>query len=146
MKYVTSGDIHRMFLAEDKDTMITRNNVRRFCLQVNIKHHLTANIILIDKEDFIKKTNPYKINNHIYTIPRLRCIKGCAKEWNIHRKKGERRIHADEIRNFLKNDNTVLKYLYGNKWIVNYDQLKPHLEQLSKTKSPYQIFRKKNKN
>ena len=144
MKFVTSGDIHRMFLAEDKDTMITRNNVRRICLQNDINHLISANIILIDKEDFLTKTNPYKIKQHIYSVPKLRCIRGCAKEWNSHRKKGERFIHADEIRAYLKNDNKVFKYLYGNKWIVNYDQLEHHLKILSKTESPYLSKIKKN--
>ena len=137
MKFSTSGDIHRLFLKEDKGTMITRNNVRRICLQNGIKHLMTRNVILIDAEEFISKINPYKIKEHIYTIPRLRCIKACAKEWNQHRRKGERSIHPDEIREFLKNDNTVFKYKFGNRWIINYDQLEPHLRKISKTKSPY---------
>ena len=144
MKFVTSGDIHKMFLAEDKDTIVTRNNARRICLQNDIKHLISSNIIIIDKEDFLTKTNPYKIKQHIYSIPKLRHIRGCAKEWNSHRKKGERFIHADEIRAFLKNDNKVFKYLYGNKWIVNYDQLEPHLKIISKTESPYLSKIKKN--
>lgn len=137
MKIKTSGDIHRLFLAEDKDTMITRNNVRRICLQSGIKHIMTCNIIFVDEDDFIKKTNPYKIKEHIYEIPRLRCIKGCVKEWDKHRKKGERSIHPDEIREFLKTDYTVFKYKFGNRWVINYDQLEPHLKRISKTDMPY---------
>lgn len=98
--------------------MITRNNVRRICLQSDIKCHLARNTILIDANDFISKINPYKIDKHFYTIPKLRCINGCVKEWNKQRQKGERYIHADEIRAFLKNDQTVFKYKFGNRCIV----------------------------
>ena len=137
MKFNTSGDIHRMFIAEDKDTMITRNNVRRICLQSGIKHILTRNIIFVDADDFISKTNPYKIKEHVYTIPRLRNIDGCVKEWNKQRKEGERYIHADEIRDFLKKDTTVFKYKFRNRWIINYDQLEPYLKRITKTEIPY---------
>ena len=148
MKLSTSGDIHRLFLEEDKDTMITRNNVRRICLQSDVKCHLARNTILIDANDFISKINPYKIDKHFYTIPRLRCINGCVKEWNKQRQKGERYIHADEIRAFLKNDQTVFKYKFGNRWIVNYDQLEPHLKKIGKTECPYwsEFYRRINAN
>ena len=36
MKYMTSGDIHRMFKQEDKGTIIRRNNVRRIALENGI--------------------------------------------------------------------------------------------------------------
>ena len=48
MKYMTSGDLHRMFKQEDEGTIIRRNNVRRIALQNGIKNTLTQNIILID--------------------------------------------------------------------------------------------------
>lgn len=65
----------------------------------------------------------------------VRCIKDCAREWNKHRKTGDRFIHADEIRDFLKTDTTVFKYKFGNKWIVNYDQLLPHLKKINRRES-----------
>lgn len=111
MKYMTSGDIHRMFKQEDEGTIIRRNNVRRIALENGIKNTLTQN------------------------IPKLRCIKDCAREWNKHRKTGDRFIHADEIRDFLKTDTTVFKYKFGNKWIVNYDQLLPHLKKINRRES-----------
>ena len=58
----------------------------------------------------------------------LRDIKGCAIEWNKHRKKGDRFIHTHKMRDFLKTDTTVFKYAFGNKWIVNYGRLLPHLK------------------
>ena len=61
--------------------------------------------------------------------------KDCAREWNKHRKTGDRFIHADEIRDFLKTDTTVFKYKFGNKWIVNYDQLLPHLKKINRRES-----------
>ena len=65
----------------------------------------------------------------------LHSIKDCAREWNKHRKTGDRFIHADEIRDFLKTDTTVFKYKFGNKWIVNYDQLLPHLKKINRRES-----------
>ena len=44
MKYMTSGDIHRMFKQEDEGTIIRRNNVRRIALENGIKNTLTQNI------------------------------------------------------------------------------------------------------
>ena len=61
--------------------------------------------------------------------------KDCAREWTKHRKTGDRFIHADEIRDFLKTDTTVFKYKFGNKWIVNYDQLLPHLKKINRRES-----------
>lgn len=100
MKYMTSGDIHRMFKQEDEGTIIRRNNVRRIALENGIKNTLTQNIILIDSKDFFDKVNPYNLEVHEYSIPKLRCIEDCAREWNNNRKTGDRFIHADEIRDF----------------------------------------------
>ncbi|HBW05785.1 MAG TPA: hypothetical protein DEF02_04335 [Clostridiales bacterium] len=77
----------------------------------------------------------YDLQEHEYKIPKLRNIKDCAREWNKHRKTGDRFIHADEIRDFLKTDTTVFKYKFGNKWIVNYDQLLPHLKKINRRES-----------
>lgn len=112
MKYMTSGDIHRMFKQEDEGTIIRRNNVRRIALENGIKNTLTQNIILIDSKDFFEKVNPYDLQAHEYKIPKLRCIKDCAREWNKHRKTGDRFIHTDEIRDFLKTDTTVFNTLF----------------------------------
>lgn len=87
MKYMTSGDIHRMFKQEDEGTIIRRNNVRRIALENGIKNTLTQNIILIDSKDFFEKVNPYNLEVHEYSIPKLRCIEDCAREWNNNRKR-----------------------------------------------------------
>lgn len=115
MRYLTSGDIHRIFKQEDSGTIIRRNNVRRIALQNGIKHTISQNIILIDSKDFFEKVNPYNLEVHEYSIPKLRCIEDCAREWNNNRKTGDRFIHPDEIREFLKTDTTVFKYRYSNK-------------------------------
>lgn len=65
----------------------------------------------------------------------MRCIKDCAREWNRNRQSGDRFIHPDEIYEFLQKNETVFKYYYGNKWIVNYDQLLPYLQKISKKES-----------
>lgn len=103
-------------------------------------HPIEAFVILDDEDaDYQKycldKVNPYNLQEHEYKIPKLRCIKDCAREWNKHRKTGDRFIHADEIRDFLKTDTTVFKYKFDNKWIVNYDQLLPHLKKINRRES-----------
>ena len=64
MRYLTSGDIHRIFKQEDSGTIIRRNNVRRIALQNGIKHTISQNIILIDSKDFFEKVNPYNLEVH----------------------------------------------------------------------------------
>ena len=71
MRYLTSGDIHRIFKQEDSGTIIRRNNVRRIALQNGIKHTISQNIILIDSKDFFEKVNPYNLEVHEYSIPKL---------------------------------------------------------------------------
>ena len=65
----------------------------------------------------------------------LRVIKDCEREWNKHRKTGDRFIHTHKMRDFLKTDTTVFKYAFGNKWIVNYGRLLPHLKKINHRKS-----------
>lgn len=67
MKYMTPGDINRMFKQEDEGTIIRRNNVRRIALENGIKNTLTQNIILIDSKDFFEKVNPYNLEVHEYS-------------------------------------------------------------------------------
>lgn len=108
--------------------------LKKYPLVFNCLQHMIASIILIDAQDFINKMNPYEVTEHIYKVPRLRNIDGCVKEWNKQRSKAERYIHADEISAFLKKDCTVFKYKFGNRWIINYDQLEPYLKEISKRK------------
>ena len=138
MKLMTSGYLHRLFQKEDPGTIVRRNNVRRIAKIKNIKHIMTNNIILIDVDEFLCKTNPYKITEHVYDIPRLRTVTSAAAEWNKHRKK-ERYIHVDEITALFKTNIPVFRYRHGNRWIVNYDQLEPFLKEVAKTPSPLWI-------
>ncbi|MGN0744213.1 MAG: hypothetical protein ACI4MZ_02960 [Christensenellales bacterium] len=68
-------------------------------------------------------------------IGTLDCLEDCARECNNNRKTGDRFIHPDEIREFLKTDTTVFKYRYSNKWIINYTQLLPHLQKMNRRES-----------
>lgn len=135
MKYFTSGDIARLFKTEDEGTIVKKNNVRRLAIENDIPHIMTRNIIMIDSEAFIQRVNHYKVKEHDYKVPRMRCIKDCAREWNRNRQSGDRFIHPDEIYEFLQKNETVFKYYYGNRWIVNYDQLLPYLRKMSKQES-----------
>lgn len=86
----------------------------------------------------IQKKFPF-VNRKNYTcfvfFIELPTQKDCVREWNKRRKTGTRGVHADETRDFLKTDTTVFKYKFGNKWIVNYDQLLPHLKKINRRES-----------
>lgn len=72
MKYMTSGDIHRMFKQEDEGTIIRRNNVRRIALENGIKNTLTQNIILIDSKDFFDKVYECNIDVKLRAFSNLK--------------------------------------------------------------------------
>ena len=46
MKYMTSGDIHRMFKQEDEGTIIRRNNVRRIALENGIQGRVVLSFVI----------------------------------------------------------------------------------------------------
>ena len=98
MKYMTSGDIHRMFKQEDEGAIIRRNNVRRIALENGIKNTLTQNIILIDSKDLFEKVNPYDLQDHEYKIPKLNIDKLTEEEPD----KFILRAHADGKPEYLQ--------------------------------------------
>ena len=134
IEFMKEGKITSLKYGKDEGTLVKKNNVRRLAIENDIPHIMTRNIIMIE-EAFIQRVNPYKVQEHDYKVPRMRCIKDCAREWNKNRQSGDRFIHPDEIYEFLQKNETVFKYYYGNRWIVNYDQLFPYLRKMSQKES-----------
>lgn len=128
MKLVTSGVVYRMFKNEDENTIIRKANVRRIAIQLGVRHTVSARMIFLDKEEFISKVNPYNTTEHDYVIPRIRSIVSATKEWNrnFYNHSGWK-LHTDEVKAIVKSS-TVFRYKFGNRWLVNYDQLEPLLD------------------
>lgn len=55
-KLVSSGELQRMFLAEDKKTIIRRPNCRKFCLDNKIYMEIHDKAWLIDFKSFMEKS------------------------------------------------------------------------------------------
>ena len=60
-RFVTSGELQRMFLAEDENTIINRPNCRKFCLDNDIYMEIHDKAWLIDFKSFMEKINPKNI-------------------------------------------------------------------------------------
>ena len=128
MKLVTSGVVYRLFKQEDENTIIRKANTRRIAIQLGVKHTVSARMIFLDKEEFINKVNPYNVTEHDYVVPRIRSIVSASKEWNrnFYNHSGWK-LHVDEVRAIVKSSN-IFRYKFGNRWLVNYDQLEPLLD------------------
>ena len=55
---ISSGDLMRMFLESDPNSIIRRPNLRRFARDNDIRYIITEGKWLIDYKQFFKKVNP----------------------------------------------------------------------------------------
>ena len=76
-RLVTSGELQRMFLAEDERTIIRRPNCRQFCLDNDIFMEIHDKAWLIEIKPFMAKLNPRKLKEH-YDLPKMRNIRQCV--------------------------------------------------------------------
>ena len=141
-RFVTSGDLQRMFLAEDHKTIIRRPNCRKFCLDNDIYMEIHEKAWLIEIKPFMDKINPRKIGKH-YELPQMRNIRQCVRLWNNKHRRFGQIIHNHTVERFL-NDKRVFTYHFGNKWIINYNQIESVIAEYFK-KTNYKIKRLKRK-
>ena len=141
-RLVTSGELQRLFLAEDERTIITRPNCRKFCLDNNIFMEIHEKAWLIDFKPFMEKVNPSKINQH-YELPTMRNIRQCVRMWNNKHRRFSQIIDKHTVERCIK-DKRVFAYDYGNKWIINYNQLETVIEEYFR-QTNYKIRRLKRK-
>lgn len=78
---IPSGDLMRLFLKGDTNTIIRRPNIRRFAQENGVRHIICNGKRLIDYKEFFKKVNPRRIRRTA-TMPRLRCLRDCVTEIN----------------------------------------------------------------
>ncbi len=120
MKLVGSGYIQRLFAASDGQTILRRPNIRRYAKENGITYYVIQSVWLIDFDGFMKTIAP-KVYPSESTMPRLRCIQTAVVEYN---KSHERQIDKHVIEKCMQSDK-VFKYNHGNRWIINYDELEP---------------------
>ena len=141
-RLVTSGELQRMFLAEDERTIITRPNCRKFCLDNNIFMEIHEKAWLIEIKPFMAKINPRKMKKH-YELPKMRNIRQCVRIWNNTHKRSGQMIDKHTVERCIK-DKRVFAYHYGNRWIINYIQLEQVIAEFF-AKTDYKIRRLKRK-
>ena len=116
---ISSGDLMRMFLESDPNSIIRRPNLRRFARDNDIRYIITEGKWLIDYKQFFKKVNPRRISTPA-TMPRLRCLRDCVTQFN--KDYPNRKIDKATVSHYMKSK-LVTRYFHGNTWFINYDEL-----------------------
>ncbi len=116
---ISSGELMRMFLSADPNTIIRRPNLRRFTHDNGIRYIITNGKWLIDHKQFFKKVNPRRISEPA-TMPRLRCLRDCVTQFN--KDYPNRKIDKATVSRYMKSK-LVTRYFHGNTWFINYDEL-----------------------
>ncbi len=129
MKMVGSGYIMRLFKTVDKQTIIRRPNLRRFARNNGVKYMIVEQKWLIDIDGFMKVIAPKEYPSNI-PFPKLRSIKTSVEEYN---KAHKQQINKHIVERCMQSDK-VFKYNHGNRWLINYDELEPVIEEYIKGK------------
>ncbi len=120
----TNGYIARLLQSKDKGTIMRKQNLRRYAKENGIYNcfNMFNRTTYIDLNGVLFELNPSGETENDLVIPRLRTLEQCVelliKEFPQYHL-NEHRIHL-----FFFNHDNFFKYFYGNKWIVNYDELK----------------------
>lgn len=124
MRLVGSGYIQRLLAATDEQTILRRPNIRRYAKENGITYYVIQSVWLIDIDVFMKTIAP-KVYPSNSTMPRLRCIQTAVTEYNRSHK---RQIDKHVVEKCMQSDR-VFKYNHGNRWIINYDELEPIIDE-----------------
>ena len=116
---ISSGDLMRMFLESDPNSIIRRPNLRRFARDNDIRYIITEDKWLIDYKQFFKKVNPRRISTPA-KMPRLCCLRDCVTQFN--KDYPNRKVDKATVSKYMKSK-TVTRYFHGNTWFINYDEL-----------------------
>lgn len=115
-----SGEIWRMFQAEDPETKVRKLNLRLFVKEQGIWYFTSsAGHRVIDANELMYKLNPRGVDCS-FDMPRLR--------WHDETVRRFRYLHQDIpvsisiVEKAFQSDN-VFKIQNGHRWIINYDQL-----------------------
>ncbi len=129
MKLVGSGHIQRLFAAADEGTILRRPNIRRYAKENGVTYYVIQSVWLMDIDGFMKTIAPKEYPSNS-TMPRLRCIQTAVAEYNRTHK---RKIDKHVVEKCMLSDK-VFKYNHGNRWIINYDELEPVIDEFLRKK------------
>ncbi len=122
-----SGEIWRMFQAEDPETKVRKLNLRLFVKEQGIWYFTSsAGHWVIDADELMYKLNPRGVDC-AFDMPRMR--------WHDETVRRFRYLHQDIpvtisiVENAFQSDN-VFKVKNGHRWIINYDQLEREVYQI----------------
>jgi hypothetical protein len=130
MKLVGSGYIQRLFAAKDEQTILRRPNIRRYAKENGVKYYVIQSVWLIDIDGFMKTIAPKEYDGES-TMPRLRCIQTAVVEYN---KSHKQQIDKHVVEKCMQSSK-VFKYNHGNRWIINYDELEPVIDEFLSNKA-----------
>lgn len=124
MKFITTGNLYKLFKENDEDTIIRMRNLRTLLNDNDFDYHRVGENYLINFEDFMQKINPQQIE-HEYPIPRIRSIKSATREYNKTHKK---QISYHVVEKCIASGNVsyikTIRY-----YLINYDELEKEIEQ-----------------
>lgn len=123
MKLVTSGYLLRLFKEHDKNTSLTRPNIRLFAQRYGIFYEAHEKAWLIDFDAFMKTIIPKECHT-VNGISRIRRINEAVKIYNESHSK---QINREKIEQYL-NSGKISYYRYANEIILNYDELEKQLK------------------
>ncbi len=116
---LTSGEIYRAFLQNDKNTIVRKPNLRRFILQEKLPYYIVNNKWLINFPAFTSAVNPKNLRHHI-PQPRLRGHDDSI--FDFKRLHPHLAVSLRIITNALESGE-VFYIRNGKRWIINYDEL-----------------------
>ena len=116
---VSSGEIFRLFIENDKGTIVRRPNLRRFVKANGIRYFVNElGRWVIDGQDFLAKVNPKNINFNV-DMPRMRFHDDSVRKFQ--KRHPNVRIPLSKLEECFQSDN-VFKTLNGRRWVLNYDE------------------------
>ncbi len=139
-RFITSGELCRLFQEQDEKTILRRPNCRKFCLDNDIYMEIHEKAWLIDFQAFMEKVNLGQLDRH-YELPKMRNIKQCVDLWNKKHKRKRQIIDKHTVERCMKED-SVFAYHHGKRWVINYDQLEIEIEKFFK-ETNYKLVRRK---
>ena len=115
-----SGEIWRMFQAEDPETKVRKLNLRLFVKEQGI-WYFTSSVghWVIDADELMHKLNPRGVDC-AFNMPRLRLHDETVRRFRwLHQ---DIPVTINIVEKAFQSDN-VFKIQNGHRWIINYDQL-----------------------
>ncbi len=123
----TSGQIYRIFLAADEDTILRKPNMRRFCDAYNI-HKVVNNELhkpLYDFNELLLTVNPKGIN-YTAPMPIIRRFENAVNDMRVNHFEISKRITWKLCYKIIR-EGKLWRERYGKGWILNYKEFEEEI-------------------